>query len=283
MKPVRIYMLFLLFGLLSNIFPQIEPPYVEIGKFKDARAFSISPSGFIFVADEAANEIIKLDTLGKIQYTIGGYGWSASSFDNPSDIFASTLNVYVADKNNDRIQIFDKDLNFLSQFKTNDRSEEQLFRYPIGVFVSNQGDLFILDSDNSRLLKYNLRGEFLFTIGGYDAGSFALNNPTKFTIAANQLIYVLDSNLLFSYDLFGNGISKIKLQFKPVNINSTFTGITLTDGKNIYYSERSNFRSVVDLKIFSANLTNDIRDAQIFNSKLYVLTSTTIFIYNLHE
>jgi len=82
------------------------------GKFSNAVSFSINPVGSIYITDADKNEIIKLDTLGNELNRIGGYGWNPAAFDFPADIFAQTLKVYVADKNNNRIQVFDKDLNF---------------------------------------------------------------------------------------------------------------------------------------------------------------------------
>ena len=117
MITVKIYMLILLFIFSSACLPQKLIFQGQIGSFNFASSLSINSSGNLYVADTGTNEIIELDTLGNILKTIGGFGRKELSFDLPDDVFANTLNVYVADKNNDRIQIFDKDLNFLSSFK----------------------------------------------------------------------------------------------------------------------------------------------------------------------
>ena len=138
----------------------------EIGEFEQASSFFITPTGFIFISDTQRNEISKYDTAGSKIISIGGYGWGESSFDDPVDIYATTLDVYVTDMNNHRIQIFDKDLNYLSSFRSEQyESTDYSFAFPISCATSNQGDLFILDSDNSRLLKFNLTGDFLQDIG----------------------------------------------------------------------------------------------------------------------
>ncbi len=151
------------------VLPQKIQQVAEIGDFYQASSFSINAAGFIYVTDAGANEIIKLDTLGNELISIGGYGWSESAFDEPVDIFATTLNLYVADKNNHRIQFFDKDLNYLSEFGTNDiDNPDYAFAYPTSCATSNQGDFYILDSDNLRVLKYDLNGNFLIEIGNHD-------------------------------------------------------------------------------------------------------------------
>ncbi len=282
MKKTKFYII-LFFILSSNNFGQNYTLLSDIGDFDSANSFSINQAGILYVTDTGKSEIIKLDTLGNILKKIGGFGWQESSFDYPSDIFGSTLNVYVADQNNDRIQIFDKDLNFLSSIKGNNQNSEHSFRYPSCVSVSDQGDLFILDSDNTRILKYNLRGEYLLQIGGFDAGNYSLSNPIKFALTQNGNILVIDNDHLVLFDQFGNGISKTSLDFKPSNVNSTFNGITLTDGKNVFYSDVFSEYQSNSFKIFTPDSEMIINDAIIFKSKLYILTPSSIQIFLLTE
>ena len=277
------YLLILLFlTFFKDLSAQTFIQSSQIGAFNSANSFSINPAGYFYVSDVGRNEIIKLDTLGKVIKSIGGYGWAESSFDNPSDVFANTLNVYVSDKNNNRIQLFDKDLNFLSQFSTqSSNNETQTFRYPISSAVSTQGDLFILDSDNNRILKYNARGEFQVAIGGYDAGSFSLITPIQFSIT-NTKILVLDSQFLVLFDQFGNGIKKIKLAFVPDNINYAFRNVCINDKSQIVFIDETNIESGSFIQVrFLTKPEEEIIDAIIFNAKLYLLTKNSIMIYKI--
>lgn len=276
------YLLILLLVILQTIPAQTFVHSGQIGTFNTANSFAINPAGYFYISDIGSNEILKLDTLGNVIKSIGGYGWTESSFDEPSDVFANTLNVYVCDKNNNRIQYFDKDLNFLSQFTTeNSNDETKTFRYPISSAVSTQGDLFILDSDNNRILKYNSRGEFQAMIGGYDAGYYSLMNPIQFSITASKLL-VLDSQFLVIFDLFGNGIKKIKLEFVPENINSLFNNVCINDKSRIILIDESNLESgnVANVR-FLSKIEEDIVDALVFNAKLYLLTNNSILIYKI--
>lgn len=276
-------MLILLLFTYSIIKPQSFLYDMEIGSFNSAYSFSINPAGFLYVSDASSNEIIKLDTLGNVIKTIGGYGWNNASFDFPSDVFATTLNVYVADKFNDRIQIFDKDLNFISSLSSNSIDNELYnFRYPTGIGVSEQGDMFLLDSDNSRILKFSSSGKFILQIGNYEAGNFALTNPKVFTVINNK-IFVIDNQRLLIFDLYGNNISTRNLDFIPVNINSTFYGITINSSNKIYYSFLKNKNLTIEFNVFEPKINEVITDSLIFNNKLYILTSNKIFIYRIVE
>lgn len=276
----KIYTLILLIVTIAN-YGQNLIPSGEIGSFSSARSFSINPYGIIFVTDDLKNEIIKLDTLGNVLKSIGGYGWDINSFDNPIDVYANVLNVYVADKNNNRIQIFDKDLNFLSQISTNNTTDERFaFKYPSSVVTSTQGDFFILDGDNLRILRFNLRGEFISEIGGIDAGEYRLTTPVKLSIDSNFNLLTTERNTLFIFDQFGNGKQKITLPFEAKNLNTLFNNFVIVNEKQILIANTSTDSNPV-LNTVNPKLVEDIVDACVFKSKLYVLTNSTIFIYQL--
>lgn len=273
----------LLLLVINTLYSQNLVFQTEIGKFSSAKSFSFSPTANIFVSDTTTNELIKLDTLGTVLKTIGGFGWQESGFDNPSDVFTTQLNVYVSDKNNNRIQFFDKDLNFLSQLSNQSVTDSRYeFSYPTCSAVSNQGDLFILDSDNKRILKFNLRGEFQTTIGGFDAGSFALSNPINFCITNSAQLFVVDPPLIVEFDQFGNGIRKFELPFIPTNINSLLQTVSINDRKMIALLSNSELeQGKINPIVLKPILDDDIMDTCVFKNKLFVLTKSTIIIYQI--
>ncbi|MBL1212165.1 MAG: hypothetical protein D8M61_02315 [Ignavibacteriae bacterium] len=226
--------------------------------------------------------MIKLDKNGSIIVSRGGYGWAPSTFDYPADVFAQTLRIAVADKNNNRIQFFDKDLTFLSEFNTKEKDDELYsFQYPTASAFSYQGDLFILDSDNSRILKYNLTGDFILEIGSYDAGDFSLNNPVTFAVSPDGKLFVINENKIILFDQFGTGLSFIDAGFNAENINITFNNLVINNSVKIKYADLSS--SPVILKEFKPDqdfINGDIIEALLFESKLFILTSRSIFVFN---
>ena len=255
----------------------------EFGKFRGAKSFSITTSGFIYVTDTTSNELIKLDTLGNVIKFISGYGWQVSAFDEPVDVYATPLNVYVSDKNNNRIQYFDKDLNFLSQFSTQNSTDSRyIFNYPTCSAVSNQGDFFILDSDNRRILKFNIRGEFQTTIGGFDAGEFALANPASFAITNSSKLLVVDPPSIVEFDQFGNGIRKFSLPFEPNNINSLLQKITINNNDEVAILSNTDLENgIVEPLTLKPGLNKRIMDTCVVGSRLFVLTTEAISIFRI--
>jgi len=287
-KSRKILLVLLSFSILFTAKNQYAQTLIfsnQIGTFTSAKSFSINSAGYIFISDSTLNEIIKLDTLGNVVKTIGGYGWNDSSFDDPADVFATTLNIYVSDKNNNRIQIFDKDLNFISQFSTQNSTDTRyIFAYPTCSAVSTQGDLFILDSDNRRILKFNSRNEFQTEIGGFDAGSYSLSNPLNFTISSSGKILVVDLPSIVMFDQFGNGIRKIPLPLSPSNINSVFQIISVNNKNKISLFSTSELETGnINPVALNPGNEDDIIDSFVFHKKLYALTKNSISIYKIIE
>lgn len=267
---------------MSTGFSQSFNYWGNLGEFSSASAISISSLGFIYIADSGTDEVYKLDTLGNTLKDVGGYGWGASLFDEPADLYAAPLNIYIADKNNSRIQIFDKDLNYISSVSTRDGdNQEASFGYPLSCAVSNQGDLFILDSENNRIIKFDVLGRFNQNFGGFDAGTYTLIKPVKLAVAGNSTVFILDDNkLLKIFDAFGNGILSVMLESDFNDIDIMFNNVTLTANNYVLLaktgSEKLEFKRV-ELNGDFPGL--DFISSLFYNNKLYILTATTLLVF----
>ena len=266
----------------TTIFCQTYIFNYSFGKFTSASAFSITSSGFIYIADDGDDSLIKLDTLGNVIKEIGGYGWGESAFDTPTDVFANPLNVYICDKQNHRVQAFDKDLNFISELSTRERDNpEERFGYPLSCALSSMGDLYVLDSENIRVLKFDLFGNYIQNFGGFDWGIFSLKNPKKLAVNSDNSVLVLDDSVLVIYDQFGNGKDKI-------NLGNTFTSLKISSGTLILNNENEIFmgsfgigeNTLSKINLIGSDERLKILSCSVFNNKLYVLTPNEIFVFN---
>ena len=275
--------LFLFLFLLPVVsFAQEFQLEYKIGQFKNASSFYINPAGFIYVTDITTDEVTAIDTLGNFLNKIGGYGWRESALDNPADISADALKVFVADKNNHRIQRFDKNLNYNFQiFTHNSDIEEERFGYPLSAVMSNQGDVFILDSENSRIVKFDIFGNFVQNFGGYDYGGYALLKPKQLAVSRQNNIFVIDGGEIIIFDQYGNGVGKTSGKEEFTSIRIIFDWVTVTTKENVYIanliSPGLNLKKVI-LNEIEENL--EIISSCIFNNKLYLLSKKEIFVYD---
>ena len=144
---------------------------------------------------------------------MGGFGWESEQFQGPVDVCAeNALDVFVADYENNRIERYDKDLNWITSYKNNESLEDRLqYAFPLSVSISIHGDLFIVDGENRRILKLNTLREPENSFGDYDWGQGTLSGPVHICISREDKIYVADKNAgsIFVFDYYGNYLFEI--------------------------------------------------------------------------
>jgi len=272
-----------LFLAISSLTVAQSFEYSEsIGKFNRASSFYITANGLIYVSDSGSDEIILLDTLGNQMNTFGGYGWDENSFDDPADVFADPLSIYVADNNNHKIKRFDKNLNYISSlYRRESEFLQEQFGYPISCATSNQGDLYFIDSENKRIMKFDIFGNFILNFGGFDAGKYQLTNPKQLAISSWNYIFVIDGSDIVIFDNFGNGTNRISID-KPVNsIRILFDHMIICNGEEVYHS----FLKSIDSKFTKIDLAGFEIDQKIIsgillNNRLYILTAKKLLVFD---
>jgi len=214
------------------------------GEFLHPMAVSVDPKGQLYVADTGNNRIQKLDAKGKVEKFIGGFGWEREQFQRPVDICADNgLDVFVADYENRRIERYDKDLNWISSFYSSETLPEELqFGFPCGVDISIHGELFLVDDENYRVLKFNTQRESDLSFGDFDWGEGKLDQPCKVLVSRDDKIYVSDqaAGRIVVFDYYGN-----YLTYWGKGILSQPRGLCQTPSGYILVADWENHRIVV--------------------------------------
>ncbi len=126
------------------------------------------------------------------------------AFDTPTDLFVDYNNrVYVADPNNNRIVIMNRDmtrvLKVLNSF-TNSEGVADGLASPNGVFVttpqssSEDGEIYVADTNNNRLVVFDYKGTYLRTIGAPVSDVFdsdSIYTPVSAVVDSSGRIYVV--------------------------------------------------------------------------------------------
>ena len=107
----------------------------------------VTPNGDIFVAEGHASNatanarILKFDRTGKLIKTFGSYGYGASQFRGPHSLaMDSKGRLFVADRGNRRIQIFDQDGKHLDTWYQFSRIS--------GIHIDANDTLYAIDSES---------------------------------------------------------------------------------------------------------------------------------------
>ncbi len=114
-------------------------------------------------------------------------------------------NAYVTDDANNRVQKFDKNGNLITQWgrtgirKWSDKDqsgvseEEGRFYHPRGVAVNSNGDVYVVDSGNNRIQKFDSTGRFLIQWGSPGTGSGKFRKPAGVAVDSRGYVYVVDA------------------------------------------------------------------------------------------
>ena len=108
---------------------------------------AIAPNGDIFVSDGHTPamgnaRVMKFTKDGKFIKQRGKHGSGPGEFEVPHALaFDSRGRLFVGDRANNRIQIFDQDGNFIDQWKQ--------FSRPSGVYIDNHDVIYVTDSEST--------------------------------------------------------------------------------------------------------------------------------------
>ena len=123
---------------------------------------AIHDSGDIYVGSWD-NCIYVFDQRGQLKNTIGSEGDGDGQFSTPYGIFIKGDVLYVADRDNDRVQKLTSKGEFITIFGTHGSGQQQL-NNPEAVIVDSNNRLIVADSFNNRLQILNEDGGWLSTI-----------------------------------------------------------------------------------------------------------------------
>ena len=111
--------------------------------FDQPTGVSIAPNGDIFISDghsgnrSKSARVVKYSRDGTFIKSWGRMGTEPGNFRDPHDLYVggSKAYVYVADRQNNRVQVFDQDGNFVAAWKQ--------FGQPSSVYVDKQDNIYI--------------------------------------------------------------------------------------------------------------------------------------------
>lgn len=197
-------------------------------------------------------------------------GSADGQFNGPLDIAVnSTGFIHVVDTNNDRIQIFDSDLNFVSKFGSTGAGNGK-FNFPRAISIDNDDRVYVVDRDNHRVQVFDSDGEFLFKFGSQGTANGEFENPVGIDITSDKIyitdrdnervqIFSLNGNFIFSWGTPGTN------QGEYDNPNS----ISIDEITNkVYVVDRDNDRVQVFEPVFASLLFGHSTNGAIISSDL---------------
>ena len=149
----------------------------------------------IYATNLTVQKLIKMDMAGTVIESTGTRGSGPGQFNSPKGIRLSRDDeLFVCDTNNNRIQVFDKSLNFV-RILGRKGSENGCFNSPADLDFDSDGNVYVADEINSRVQVVSPHGQHLRNIGS-NSGELAL--PSSVAIHRGKV---------FVTDLEGHSVS----------------------------------------------------------------------------
>lgn len=176
-----------------------------LGDLLDPRGIAVDVTGRVIIADTGNDRVQVFSSELNPRFEFGGFHWaerdiSSNSitdgargrFNVPLDVAATMKDIFVADRENHRVQKFDLDGNFLLSFGGWGDSRGRLGD-PAGLATDRLGNVYVADSRNDRVQKFDINGNFVLEIGGFGSTPGRLNAPVDVAVDQQEKIYILDN------------------------------------------------------------------------------------------
>lgn len=166
-------------------------PFKELGQQpKDPMRVTTSPTASPMGAVGAAD--VGRDSLQlEFSHKIGQVGAGKGQFYQPRGLAIYQGLVFVADTQNQRIQVFSKIGDW--QYLIRAGSQQDYLKTPCSVTVSRQGYIYVVDSGTCRIAVFDQSGRFIRSFGAAGKGKGEFSNPYGVAISSKDEVYVADT------------------------------------------------------------------------------------------
>lgn len=125
--------------------------------FQHIHDVGIDPStGDVFVGDLETNIVRRFTASGEVVWRVGATGTGAAEFDGIWGMSTDSAgNIYIADSNNDRIQVLTRDGNYVRQWSS---FAGIPFNKPTGVYVHSDDLVYVCDSLDEAIMVFDVEG-----------------------------------------------------------------------------------------------------------------------------
>ena len=135
----------------------------------------------VAVSEWCGHQVKKYSLQGELLSVIGCHGNKNGQFDHPTGLaFNKNKLLYVVDRDNYRVQVFQQDDKFSFSFGSRGSNPGQ-FWHPVGIAIDHNNNVIVTDYGANHIVIFTQSGEFIQTINSYRPCNIAIS-PTGYLI-----------------------------------------------------------------------------------------------------
>ena len=202
-------------------------------------AVAVDKQGALWALDKNERRVVKLDDAGNILASFGGKGSKKGQLDDPTDMaIASNGDIYIADRGNNWVQVFNSDGGFVRAIT---KSITAKLDEPAAIALDPQDKLYVLDKARLVISVFSARGEPLLEFGKAQDAVAKLSKPLAL-MANHDEVLVLDANQVKVYSHSGQYQRSFSAKGNAPGELDEPVAISAKDNTTFYIAERANKR-----------------------------------------
>ncbi len=203
----------------------------ELGRFRFHKPVDIAVDSEknLYISSFSAGKLVKLDLNGKgisiFNIGVGSRLYGVDCFEDK---------ICLSNFKDDSVYILNTDFDILKTFGSSGKDVSK-FHGPEGVSFDKSGNIYVVDSRNHRIQKFDREGNFILKFGKYGEYEGQLKNPSHVAVQKDT-VYLTDTgnNRIACFDESGNFIRNITVEglLKPRGIDIYNNNLIISDEKN---------------------------------------------------
>ena len=156
--------------------------------FQEPADLAFGPGGDVFVVEghgRGEGRVLRFNKAGDLVTSWGGNGKAPGQFDQPHSLMVKDNQIYVADRENRRVQIFDLNGKYI---------KEWAFKgLPCGLYLGSDGTMYLASGFAGQILKLDANGKAVGMFGQPGKGLGEFGEAHYMTLTPGGDIFVADT------------------------------------------------------------------------------------------
>ena len=226
------------------------------GQLQGPVSVVVDNAGTLYVLDAGDKPVQIFDAAGHFQSRIGLVNVAGNTLSQVGGIAVDNRgHIALSDEYNQRIQTFQTDGTLVGQISLYNGKGPGQLSSPTASAADDSGNLYVMDTGNNRILKYDPNGNLLLQFGDQTGTEGALRSLAGIAVDHTGIVYVVDrlNQRVAKYDAGGNFIGGLGSGYNGIAGNKygvgsgpgQFTspgGIGIDSANNVYVGDYGNNR-----------------------------------------